>query len=140
MTISIDANVLGALWNDNELMNPAVTQLLGDLMQRDQLLVSGIVYAELMAGPLRKESNLDLFFQETGIVVDWSLEENIFREAGRAYAEYARRRRKDGKPDPRRILADFMIGAHALVRGYSLLTIDDQHFRTAFPKLNVIPV
>jgi len=26
------------------------------------------------------------------------------------------------------------------VRGYSLLTIDDQHFRTAFPKLNVIPV
>ena len=39
---------------------------------------------------------------------------------------------------PRRILADFLIGAHALDRGASLATMDEEHYRTAFPKLDLI--
>jgi predicted nucleic acid-binding protein len=65
------------------------------------------------------------------------LKERIYREAGNAYQKYAERRRKQGTNGPRRILADFLIGAHALVSGYRLLTLDGRMYRASFPKLRV---
>jgi predicted nucleic acid-binding protein len=56
--------------------------------------------------------------------------------AFRAYAE--RRRTQAGDPGPRRILADFITGAHALHRASSLLTFDQRIYRAAFPTLNVV--
>lgn len=41
-------------------------------------------------------------------------------------------------PHPRRILADFLIGAHALTNGYALLTLDKSGFRSAFPALKLL--
>lgn len=41
---------------------------------------------------------------------------------------------------PRRILADFLIGAHALHSGYRLLTLDDRFYRTAFPRLSLLTI
>jgi predicted nucleic acid-binding protein len=41
---------------------------------------------------------------------------------------------------PRRILADFLIGAHACERGYRLLTLDDRLYRAAFPDLALVRV
>lgn len=43
--------------------------------------------------------------------------------------------RDDG---PRRILADFLIGAHALQRGAALLTLDDRVYRAAFPNVRLV--
>jgi predicted nucleic acid-binding protein len=103
-------------------------------------MVSGPVYSELMAGPLRDEASLDLFFADTGIKIDWTMDEEIWRVAGRAYDGHTLRRKKSGSGPPRRILADFLIGAHALVRDYSLLTIDYEHYEIAFPALRIIPV
>jgi predicted nucleic acid-binding protein len=40
-----------------------------------------------------------------------------------------------GERGPRRILADFLIGAHAQKRGYRLLTLDEGFYPTAFPRL-----
>jgi hypothetical protein len=138
MTISVDTNLIAALWNDNDSMNAVAVEVLGNLVAHEKLVVSGAVYAELMAGPLRDETALDMFFKDTGIEVDWSMEEEIWREAGRAYLGYVRRRKGSGGGDARCILPDFLIGAHALVRGYSLLTIDHKHFAAAFPALQVI--
>jgi predicted nucleic acid-binding protein len=39
--------------------------------------------------------------------------------------------------EPRRILADFLIGAHAVVSGYKLLTLDAGIYQTSFPKLKI---
>jgi predicted nucleic acid-binding protein len=39
---------------------------------------------------------------------------------------------------PRRILTDFLIGAHALVRGFTLLTFDQRLYAAAFPELNIL--
>ena len=50
------------------------------------------------------------------------------------------RRRKRRDAGPRRILADFLIGAHALEGGHSLLTLDDHLYRTASPHLIVLRV
>ncbi|TCL69802.1 type II toxin-antitoxin system VapC family toxin [Rhizobium sp. BK251] len=37
-----------------------------------------------------------------------------------------------------RILPDFMIGAHAMIRGYTVLTRDPKGFRSYFPSLDII--
>ena len=111
MTISIDSNVIAALWNNDDPLNAVALQLLSNYRAHEKLVVSGPVYSELMAGPLRDEASLDLFFRDTGIAIDWSIEEEIWREAGRAYAGYVLRRKSSGGEPPRRILTDFLIGA-----------------------------
>jgi hypothetical protein len=54
-----------------------------------------------------------------------------------AFHAYAARRRRHGEAGPRRILADFVIGAHAPQNGYRLLTLDDRIHRAAFPTLKI---
>jgi hypothetical protein len=140
MTISIDANILGALWNSDEQMSSAACKCLEKLNSRESLMICGPVYSELLAGPLREETALDIFLEDTGICVDWTMDEEIFRVAGRAFAVYANRRRQMKVEPLRRILADFLIGAHAQVRGFKLLTIDCQHYQNYFPKLPLMDV
>ncbi len=53
--------------------------------------------------------------------------------AGKCFLQY----RKQGG-QKRSPLPDFYIGAHAVVRGYRLLTRDTARFRTYFPSLEVI--
>jgi hypothetical protein len=77
------------------------------------------------------------FLSENRIAIDWNLEEPIWRSAGRAFQAYAERRRREGDHGPRRFLADFLIGAHADVRGYRLLSLDERLYRAAFPKLKM---
>jgi hypothetical protein len=55
----------------------------------------------------------------------------------RAFQAYAARRRRHGEAGSRRILADFVIGAHALQNGFRLLTLDDRIYRAAFPTLKI---
>jgi predicted nucleic acid-binding protein len=98
-------------------------------------VIGAPVLAELMAAPGRSETFLDSFFRDTGITIDWILPESVWRTAGRAFQKYAVRRRKQRDQGPRRILADFLIGAHASKSGYRLLTLDDNLYRTAFPQL-----
>src|SRR5438270_11989 len=78
-----------------------------------------------------------LLFEDTGIVIDWELREQVWRSAGRAFQAYAERRRKQRDMVPRRILADFLIGAHAASNGCRLLTLDDRLYRAAFPTLAI---
>jgi hypothetical protein len=139
MTISIDTNVIAALWWNNDSLNRSAAQLLNQARKAGELVLSAPVYAELMGDPARTEGELDDFLFSTGILVDWHLEEEIWREAGKAYQGYVARRRKSGGSMPRRLLADFVIGAHAQVRGYSLLTFDGGHYLAAFPDLPIIP-
>lgn len=90
----------------------------------------------MLALPGRTENMLDGFFAATAIRIDWDLTEQIWRAAGRAFQNYAARRSKDNLP--RRILADFLIGAHASVNRYRLMTLDQRRYRTAFPKLEIV--
>ena len=139
-TVSLDTNLIVSLLNQEVELCDRAMAAINHARETSRLVISGVVYAELMAGPLRDEATLDHFLSDTGIEVDWEMEEAIWCEAGRAYSGYALRRRTSGSEPPRRILADFLIGAHALVRGYSLISIDYRHFAAAFPALNVIAV
>jgi predicted nucleic acid-binding protein len=53
--------------------------------------------------------------------------------AGKSFLAY--RRRGGTKRSP---LPDFLIGAHAAIAGYRLLTRDASRYRTYFPRLKLI--
>lgn len=96
------------------------------------------VYAELLAGPGATVASLDAFLDGTGIAVDDAIPLTLWREAGLAYHAYAERRRASTGTLPRRILADFIIGAHALHRATALLTLNRGDFARMFPALPLI--
>jgi len=138
MTTAIDSNVIVALWNEDETQNLTAKKALGESQLQGRLVICGAVYAELIATPARTEAFVDRFCEETGIAVEWELGERVWRAAGAAFQSYAGRRRKQKDAEPRRILADFLIGAHALVNGYKLLTLDGRTYQAAFPRLGIM--
>lgn len=140
MTTAVDTNVIVALWDRDPTVSNSAQKALDGAVLRGSLVLSGPVFAELMAAPGRTEGFLNKFCNETGMIVEFDLDEEIWRAAGRAFQAYAMQRSKQRDPGPRRILADFLIGAHALRRGYDLLTLDDRLYRTAFSKLTVLTI
>ena len=137
MTTAIDTNVIIALWDRSVSLSSSAQTALEAAFGRGSLVVAAPVFAELLAAPGRTEAFVDAFLEDTGISVEWNLDEMTWRTAGRAFQRYAERRRKQRDSGTRRILADFLMGAHAETRGYRLLTLDERIYRTAFPKLVV---
>jgi predicted nucleic acid-binding protein len=137
MTTAIDTNVIVALWDRDPALNSSAHIALERAFQKGKLVISAPVFAELLAAPGRTQDFIDGFLHDTSIAVDWSLDEPIWRSAGKAFQSYADRRRRQRDAGTRRILADFLIGAHAYVRGYRLLALDERVYRAAFPRLNL---
>jgi len=140
MTTAIDSNILVALWNEDDSLNTLACSALDDAFGRGGLVIAAPVFAELLAAPSRNEAFLDSFCKETGISVDWNLGEAVWRRAGHAFQLYVHRRRKQAGSGQRRILADFLIGAHAVENGFRLLTMDHRLYRAAFPHLPIVTV
>jgi predicted nucleic acid-binding protein len=133
---AIDTNILVALWNQDDALSSEAERLLYGASLSGGLVIAGPVYVELRMLPDRTEAMIDRFLQKTGIDVDWRMDEVIWREAGKASHEYGRRRAAEKNSNlPRRIAGDFVIGAHAMVRGHALLTMDRRTFRIGFPRL-----
>jgi predicted nucleic acid-binding protein len=137
MTTAIDTNVIVALWADDPALSGAAEAALEAAFRRGSMVVAAPVFAELIAAPGRTEGFVGSLLEENGIVIDWNLNEPIWRAAGRAFQAYAERRRRQRDHGTRRILADFLIGAHALVCGYRLLSLDERLYRAAFPALKI---
>lgn len=137
MTTAVDTNVVIALWDRDSTLSLAAQNALDKAFNRGTLIAAAPVFAELIAAPARSEAFVRAFFEETRIGVDWELTEQVWRLAGRAFQAYAERRRKQRDRGARRILADFIIGAHAVANGFRLLTLDDGLYRAAFPTLAI---
>jgi predicted nucleic acid-binding protein len=137
MTTALDTNVIIALWDNDPALSQAAETALEAAFHRGSLIVAAPVFAELIAAPGRTEAFVSLFLEENGIAIDWNLNEPIWRSAGRAFQAYAERRRKQRDHGPRRLLADFLIGAHAHILGYRLLSLDERLYRAAFPTLKI---
>lgn len=138
MSTAIDTNVLVALWDRDNALNLRARTALDSAQRRGQLVISAPVFTELLASRQRSEAFVDAFCNETGILIDWVLEEAVWRAAGRGFQAYSLRPKRPSGIGPRRILADFLIGAHALKRNCALLTFDDGLYRAAFPRLMVV--
>lgn len=138
MRTAIDTNIISALWAADPLAHQAES-LLVEARQMGGLVICGPVYAELCAHPSVKGAFIDQFFFDTNIAVDFDMNESSWKEAARAFAAYASRRRKSGGNDPKRFLVDFIIGAHALLQADRLITLDPNRYRQGFPKLRLLP-
>jgi predicted nucleic acid-binding protein len=135
---AIDTNVLIAFGNASTLASKPASAALEKASAAGPLCICGAVFAELLGSPGRNGKDLRILFATLGISVEWRLEEADWESAGLAYQGYVSRRRASGGGLlPRRIATDFIIGAHASLRGYSLLTLDKRLFNAAFPSLRI---
>jgi predicted nucleic acid-binding protein len=138
MRTALDTNVISALLSGEPVSRQAVG-LMGQASSEGGLVVCGAVYAELLAYPQMTREWLEGFLKNTSIDIDFELEGLVWLEAGLQYAEYAKRRRSTGGSSPKRLLADFIIGAHAVKKADRLFTFDADRYRKAFPKLVLVP-
>jgi predicted nucleic acid-binding protein len=139
MRTAIDANVFSAIWT-GESSVPRLLLMLEKAMQEGALLISPFVFAELHAYPGMTEALVCNFLETTGVTVDLRIEERVWSTAGVRFARYAGRRRKATGEGPRRILVDFLIGAHALLQADRLLTLDAKVYRQDFPEIVLMEV
>jgi predicted nucleic acid-binding protein len=137
MRTAIDTNVISALWS-REAVAARMAEALGRAQNEGGLVICAPVYAEFLAHPKAAAAFVDDFLSRTHVVTDFLLDEDVWRKAGSAFAEYARRRRRSREGAPRRLLVDFLVGAHALLRADRLLTLDASRYHHAFPKLATI--
>ncbi|HMD97613.1 MAG TPA: hypothetical protein VKM93_09830 [Terriglobia bacterium] len=86
----------------------------------------------------KPEQFLDEFLNATKVVVDFVLDKMVWRDAGRRFATYAKRRRRSGGASPRRLLVDFLIGSHATLCADRLLTLDRDRYARDFPQLRLL--
>ncbi|MBA3472170.1 MAG: type II toxin-antitoxin system VapC family toxin [Rubrobacter sp.] len=134
----MDTGVFVALFAGDEEATPWAQRVLEEMVVRSVLAVSPAVYAELVAGE-RSPEMVEAFFSEKGIEVDWEIGREVWRTAGSRYGSYARDRKRRDDARPRRILADFLVGAHALhLGGRTLLTTDTRIFANRFPELRIV--
>lgn len=152
MITAVDTNILLDVLIPDAAHGEESERALGEAAQTGALLISEPVYAELAAHFAGQEP-LDRFLTDTGIRLEPSGAEALYR-AGRAWSEYLRRRpatlacaqcgaAQDVRCDqcgasiqPRQhVVADFLIGAHALAHADRLLTRDRGYYATYFTDL-----
>jgi predicted nucleic acid-binding protein len=129
--VLVDSNVLLDLftrdpqwyeWSSNELSFAA---------ERNRVVINAIIYAEISVR-FRTIEELEAAIPQNLI----SREELPFQAAflaGKVQADYKRR-----TGNRNRLLPDFLIGAHAAVLEYDLLTRDATFYRGYFPSVRLI--
>ena len=136
---AIDTNILIDVLDDDGSRSQLALAALDSSAQKDALVISPAVFAELCAHPGWTALEVDHFLASLTITVDWQPEADTWRRTGAAFSDYAKRRRRSGSNAPRRLLADFFIGAHASLCG-TFITRDAAFFSRAFPGLHVLTV
>ncbi len=137
MKTALDSNILSAFWS-NEPSAAHIEQELKNSRAQGSLVVCAPVYVELAAHPLVSPGFLDKFLAETGIAVEFMLDEPVWRKAAEGFTAYAERRRRSGGTSPKRLLPDFLIAAHALLRADRLFTLDPTRYQQDFPQLRLV--
>ncbi len=130
---SVDSNVIFAALAQREAHHTLAVQLLRDVGADGPLFISPVVYAELLAS--RWPAAMLDFLAMARISVAWMMPTEVWELAGRSFGDYARQRRSGNLP--RRLIADFLIAAHAAHHGLRVLTFDRTVYDTMFPHLLV---
>jgi len=131
MITAVDTAVLLDLLVNDPKHADRSEALLVQAYEQGSLIISPAVYAELVP-QARDREELDEWLQQAGIHVTPFTREHGYT-AGLAHSAY---RKAGGKRD--RILADFLIGAHALHEANRLLTRDRGFYRNYFSDLVIL--
>ena len=137
MRTALDTNVLSALWS-GEPSARGIDSALFEARSEGGLVICAPVYCELLAYPSATQRFVREFLGEAGIFVDFLLDEQVWQRAANAFVAYAECRRRSRGGSAKRMLVDFVIAAHALLRADRLMTLDASRYRRDFPKLHII--
>lgn len=128
MISAIDSNVLLDILIPNPAFFEAAAEALEGAASNGVLVVSDIVYAEICVH-FSEQQDCDSFFSDNRIGIE-SLTRDAHFLASRIWRRY---RAQGGKRT--RILADFLVGAHAQVQADRLITRDRGFYGSMFPGL-----
>ena len=130
MITAVDTNVILDIAVDDPVHASSSERLLVRALESGALVISEVAYAELAPQYDSREAldialgGLEIRIAESGGDIAWL--------AGRKWKEY-----RDAGGTRQRLLADFLIGAHAMLRADCLLTRDRGFFATYFPELRI---
>ena len=131
MTLSlVDSNIIIDILEENE-WSPWSERNILKMSETGQLVINQIVLAET-AMYFDHVVQLDRSLAALRLVKE-ELPWEAAISAGRGHARY---RKQGGSRE--RVLPDFLIGAHADLKGYRLLTRDARRYRQYFPNIEII--
>jgi predicted nucleic acid-binding protein len=156
MITAVDTNIILDILIPDEPFSGSSKKLLDRHLSKGKLILSEVVFAEL-SSQFPTEQELKTFLTETGMRLVYSNEKSLY-VAGARWAVYAKKSSKDrfscakcGKvfevTCPRctaaltkrlHVLADFLIGAHALANADCLLSRDRGLYKSYFSDLKVV--
>jgi hypothetical protein len=129
--VLVDSSVLLDVFSEDPAWFDWSSEALAEVAEESLLVINPIIYAEISVRFSRIEE------LEEALQADRFEREPLPWEAGflagKCFLDYRRRGGERRSPLP-----DFCIGAHAAVRGMTLLTRDASRFRTYFPRLSII--
>jgi predicted nucleic acid-binding protein len=137
MRTALDTNILSPIWSGAPTASAMIAQL-SKVRAEGALVVSAPVFVELSAVPGLNVQVVRKALVEMTIAIDFDLDEDVWQLAATGFAAYAIRRRRSGRGSPKRLLADFVIAAHALLKADRLMTLDAKRYSQDFPKLRVV--
>ncbi len=135
--IAVDSNVLIDFIGNDPLAADAADQALRRALGSGPVVACDVVVAEVVTGLGHGSAVMDAL-DDLGI--DFSpLERRSAVRAGEMQRRYLERRRGAvQRPEPLRVVADFLVGAHALLQCQGLITRDAGFYRDYFKGLKVI--
>lgn len=156
MITAVDTNIILDILIPDDPFAESSKRLLDGHLSEGTLILCEVVYSEL-AAHFPSEADLKKFLAETGMRLVCSNEKSLYI-AGSRWVEYARKGNKNqflcgtcgnvfGVTCPKckaaaakrlHVLADFLIGAHALVHADCILSSDLGVYKTYFKDLKVI--
>ena len=131
MITAVDTNILLDILLPDTRFFARSSRVLESAATAGSLVICDLVYAEL-AVHFEEQSECDEFLADVEIHTE-SLSREASFVASRAWRVY---RQQGGKR--KRILADFLIGAHAQVQASRLLSRDRGFYGSVFPALEVL--
>jgi predicted nucleic acid-binding protein len=132
---SLDTSILLTALDTSDPRQVMAQQSVLKAAKHGPLLICPPVYAELRASA-NWEHQINFFLNSTGIRVSWAMPDQIWDRAGQALGSYARMRK--GGQLPRRILADFLIAAHAEHHRLRVLTFDPTVYLAVFSQVSLL--
>jgi predicted nucleic acid-binding protein len=129
--VLVDSNILLDLMSEDEEWFAWSARAIERVADNARLVINAVIYGEVSVRYSRIE-DLDLALPKAIFDREPIPYEAAFL-AGKSFLTYRQRGGTRRSPLP-----DFLIGAHAAVAGYQLLTRDAARYRTYFPRLRLI--